>query len=172
MRNSKESSKESRETSWYCYVGGYPVRTLLTALSILVVLQAAWMFVFMPLGHEIAAPAATETSACPTTDTLLDTQSYQTAPYKTENEAISAANDHLKNRADTQAGLAFNGYTCPNPNCQGKKRGFVKSTPEKDNPTASRLTLRAMRATLANFFSDIHWTGNMSYRWQVTVTCH
>ncbi len=175
--NSKRAQKENPTADakkdfcpLTCLMCNWSCRKILTVLVVLVLLRAGWLL-FAPIGYEVQAPAATAASACPTTDTLKGTSHYETAPTTSSAAALAAANSLLQSRADTQAGLAFNGYTCPNPNCPNKTQGPVTATPDAGNPTSSRFTLWAMLATAFDLFSRTYWSGLMNYSWQTTVTC-
>lgn len=147
------------------------LKKILVVIVALILLRALWLFGLTPIGYEIETPAATATSACPTMDTLTGSSHYETAPVKSSASAIRSANSLLQDRADTEAGLAFNGYTCPNPACQQKSQGPVTATPAAGNPTSSATTFWAMAATVFDLFGTTYYSGLMDYSWSTTVTC-
>lgn len=148
------------------------ILVVLAVIATFLLMNSVHMAASIFASYEIVPPAATPAAACPTSDTLRGDSSYETAPAKSSVAAISAANNLLQSRADTQAGLARNDYSCPNPACQNKRLGSVTATPDAGYPTATWFTLFALAATLFNTDDILYWSGEMEYSWTATVTCN
>ncbi len=150
---------------------GAAVLILLGVMLAAIILRYVLLLAFLGIGYTITAPRATAATPCPTTDTLTADRRYEAAPRKSARAARRAASDLLQGRADPEAGLAVIDYSCPNPACQTKTAGAVTATPKAGFPTATRFSLAAVAATIADLGQNIYWTGNMKYTWSVTVTC-
>lgn len=146
-------------------------RYVLLGVGALIILRAVYLFALLPAFYEIVPPAATAATACPTTDTIRGSSEYEAAPVATAAGAIAAANALLQGRADTEAGLAFNAYTCPNPACPAKSLSPVTATPKTGFPKATALSLFAVLKTIFDLFQTTYYTGEMEYDWTATITC-
>lgn len=110
------------------------------------------------------APATpTPPPPCPTTKVLTGSGTAYVGHYNTRAAATAAAVAAVPGRARTDAGLARNGHSCPNPTCTNKTLGLVTSTL---TGSGSSLSLIA-----SAFWFSWKYEGWATYTWSATVTC-
>lgn len=165
----KKSKKENSTEAKSCHIKCCG-KTVLIVIAALVALRLFFLF-GMPASYRIVGTPATVASVCPTTDNLKGEGSFQAGPEKTQAAALASATALMQGRADIEAGLAMNKYTCPNPACQTKKLGRVVAVPQQGYPTATRVSFWSFAADAFDLFTSIYWSGDMKYFWQARVTC-
>ncbi len=167
--NKKENHQQNEPSKNTCiFKKIIPVIAIIIAFFFM---HAAYLASTILASYTIETPAATATSACPTSDILKGSSGYETSPKDSAAKATADASSLLQSRADTEAGLAKNGYTCPNSACQRKTLGAVTANPYVGYPTATRATLFAILSSIFRLDDKWYWSGQMEYAWKATVTC-